>query len=409
MPLNWLDSRRTPESYIITPPVVAPAGASLNVTVSDEHVEAVLNATSALVEMVNGTVNMTIPEFLARDMVNPLNLLRRDDLLPTQRIQWLSSPIWMAQKTDWFHQIVGFIGAVSYIVDPFNTNGVPMTGSWPAYDSGVLWTIPVEWTGSMITFIVVLGTAWVRPAPKLCMLIAFASWGYYSGQGVLTQFVSGIILAEMTIVRESWAEARQQLPTIDRRGRPDDTQSHLTQAYMILMKLLGRSRQLAETAFWSMIFLIGLFLGSFPYTKGEDSVGWSTITSVLKSKKIDINGTHLFFASSILIIMSLNHSSALQKIFTTRLAQYLGRISFSVYLLHMQVLWTVGTRVFPFTMWLVGGGEESQIRFFIGMMLAGSFMFPLQFWISDVFTRGVDEKAIQFTKYVADKLLVYDE
>lgn len=56
-------------------------------------------------------------------------------------------------------------------------------------------------------------------------------------------------------------------------------------------------------------------------------------------------------------------------------------------------------------MQIVGGGETSQIRFMIGMLMGAAVTFPIQFWVADVFTRAVDDKSIVFAKWVAGHLL----
>ena len=328
---------------------------------------------------------------------------------PTERFVWFSSPAWMAPRLpSWWDQLVGFITATAHIVDPLIMNGIPLPGTPPSYDTGVLWTIPVEWTGSMIIFLVVLGVSWAKPWPKFLCISTLVCWGYYSNRGVMTQFISGLLLAEITLAKEGWCRERPYLPTASPYGTLRSPDTLMGRISISFVSVVGNSRKHAGTTFWTLIFLIGLFLGSFPYSKGDDSLGWATITSTLHAQNIPLNSTHFYFASSILIIASLNHCPTLQRLFTTRIAQYLGRISFSLYLLHMQGLWTVGTRVFPVCMRVVGGGE-AQVRYTVGMVLGAVVVFPIQFWVSDVFCRAVDERSVRFARWVEGTLLVFGD
>jgi hypothetical protein len=60
-----------------------------------------------------------------------------------------------------------WVADILFLANPFRFGTV----SFPKYNYP-LWTMPVEYTGSMITFVVVLGTALVRPVLRLAVLAA---------------------------------------------------------------------------------------------------------------------------------------------------------------------------------------------------------------------------------------------
>jgi hypothetical protein len=107
----------------------------------------------------------------------------------------------------------------------------------------------------------------------------------------------------------------------------------------------------------------------------------------------------------------------LQRPFTTAFAQYLGQISYSLYLAHNSVNHIVGTRWLnpAHDQWqaaqqkardLGGGGQARMDDMLLGERKAylqqaawGIFINTLVlFWISDVFWRAVDARALKVTR-----------
>jgi peptidoglycan/LPS O-acetylase OafA/YrhL len=109
---------------------------------------------------------------------------------------------------------------------------------------------------------------------------------------------------------------------------------------------------------------------------------------------------------ALLLVLILSKASFLQKIFTTRIAQYLGDISLSLYMLHVSVLMTLGN-------WLIvkclivtrGFGDWG---FPAGMTMALSCCLIVTFWVADIFWRLVDTRCIQLAKWVSTKASVKD-
>jgi peptidoglycan/LPS O-acetylase OafA/YrhL len=77
--------------------------------------------------------------------------------------------------------------------------------------------------------------------------------------------------------------------------------------------------------------------------------------------------------------------------------QYLGKISFSLYLLHLIVLGTVGCYLFNHLVWRIGYGEAA--------IVATGVALPLTFGVSSLYTNYVDLKSIAFSKRVSTYVL----
>ena len=102
----------------------------------------------------------------------------------------------------------------------------------------------------------------------------------------------------------------------------------------------------------------------------------------------------------------LEHTSYLQGIFTSSFGQYLGDISFALYMIHEQIEFTMGNWLVPKCMNLTRGWENGQLGFIAGMELELCVLILVSFWVSDVFSRGMDEKCVKFARWVSERCFV---
>lgn len=93
-----------------------------------------------------------------------------------------------------------------------------------------------------------------------------------------------------------------------------------------------------------------------------------------------------------------------------RVCQYLGRISFSLYLVHGLVLRTLSHRV-VLGLWDVvnkrWAEEEGREEMRTGVVVGAFFVvvMPVTIWIGDLFWRGVEMRAVRFVKWVEKKMV----
>lgn len=92
----------------------------------------------------------------------------------------------------------------------------------------------------------------------------------------------------------------------------------------------------------SFIFLIALYLGSAPSGNLANAPGYGWLSPWVPGSW----GLYMRYfypdIGAILLVALLTHSDFLQKIFTTRISQYLADISLSLYMLHVLVMHTLG-------------------------------------------------------------------
>lgn len=93
----------------------------------------------------------------------------------------------------------------------------------------------------------------------------------------------------------------------------------------------------------------------------------------------------------------------LQHIFTNAFTQYLGKISFSLYLVHGFVIHTIYYALID-VLWGVVGDEtdmQKEVSFAVALVVVTGVLV----WVSDMFTRAVDMPSVKFARWVEGRMI----
>ncbi|CAD0084677.1 unnamed protein product [Aureobasidium vineae] len=153
--------------------------------------------------------------------------------------------------------------------------------------------------------------------------------------------------------------------------------------------------------FWSIIYIIifmaGVFLCGQPERNVENTYLWSTIIPLVPNYIID-RWRYWTSWGALLIVYSTSNDELLQCLFTNRVSQYLGKISFSLYLVHGFIIHTMGYSLLEISWSLIG--EEKKETCFIFM---ATCVIVTTVWWADVFMRLVDIPSVKFAKWLEGK------
>lgn len=265
-------------------------------------------------------------------------------------------------STDWYLDTLS-------LIDPFRYGAFAVS----RYNINILWTIPNEWMGSMVVFVTVLGIARSKTWAKISILFILIFWCHFNAKWEPATFLNGVLLAELSFQRPKY------------------------------MKLDFFRDRLTTRIFWGFLFVFGIYAGSHPQKGPAESPGYRTLMSYVPSWYDKDKEVFWLAIGGAILVFALEHAKFLQDIFTTRFAQYLGDISFSLYMLHFQIMCTMGHWLVPKCMNVTGGWSNGELGFATGMVLAMMVLMPVMFWASDVFSRLVDVKCVKFAKWVWDK------
>lgn len=248
----------------------------------------------------------------------------------------------------------------------------------------------------MLVFVTVLGIARMQTWVKLTVLTYLFYWCHHTARWEPATFIVGILLAELSFIHKHYSTSHS------------NSESSVFLAIPSPPANLKHSRYLhtAGQVFWTFLYIFGLYAGSHPQDSPSSTPGYRTLMSLVPSQYS--GNTEIFWLaiSGVIVVFALENAPHLQNLFTTRFAQYLGDISFSLYMLHTMVMCTLGTWLAPKAMNLTGGWSNGQAGFIAGMVLVVAVTGPVTFWVSDVFSRGVDERCVKFARWVGTKCFV---
>ena len=242
-----------------------------------------------------------------------------------------------------------------------------------------LWTLPIEFRGSMLVFLTVLGLSHAKTAIRMSTVFAFAYFCLYASKDWqnwdMFLFISGIFLAEWQIIRSEATSSRAEVLLTNQKSRVVNSGS----------KIL-----------WFCLFLVSLWLACWPDIGSDKSPGYIFLSSITPERFPAGDAGRTRFWTSLaapMMLLALDNLPFLQRIFNTPLMEYLGELSFSLYIVHAPLLYTFG-RAFS-TICINFTGSK-----FLGFLLGACVNIPVIFWAADVYWRLVDAKTVEFGRWM---------
>lgn len=254
------------------------------------------------------------------------------------------------------------------------------------------WTIPYEFRGSLVVYTTVIALQRVSTARRLICEVVLAWYFMYVVDGwFCCLFTIGLIFCDLDLLA-----ANNELPEL--------------------------LRPLSRTPPWVyyVLFVISLYLGGIPSYAGDiyhlrKSPGWYWLSFLKPQAVFDFRWFYRTIAATLAMI-SIPRIPALRAFFETSFCQYLGKISFSFYLVHGPVLSSLGDRIYaatglvreeniamipqwinfaPFPNWGPFGLE-------VNYLAAHLILLPVTLWLADLVTRTIDEPSMRFSKWLYD-------
>lgn len=273
-----------------------------------------------------------------------------------------------------------------------------------------LWTIPIEFRASMMLFLTMVGLARLRTTVRMFCLAIVVAFSYRSDRWEMVLFYVGMLYAELDIIRGAHSDratnhalqlypppSQQSLPMSE--PKPMDYvgtgQTAVTKASSSKLGRLG----------WGLLATLSLYLLSQPDVNSERTPGWIYLSSFIP-EWVDDKYRYFQIIGAILFVFCTARMPSLQRVFNSGPVQYLGKISYAIYLMHGPVLHTVG---YSFEKWAWGVTGTEGDWYLIGFALAAVFVIPSVIWAADVFWRLVDAPTVKLAKWLETKFIVSEE
>ncbi|KAH7367663.1 acyltransferase 3 [Plectosphaerella cucumerina] len=195
----------------------------------------------------------------------------------------------------------------------------------PRYDPHTF-TIPMELRGSMLLYIFLLATAALKANWRMGFAGTLSAYSLWIGRWDMSAFLGGALLSEVDI-RNSSERTLAPPATETTRYRHD---SRATRA-----------------ARWAAIILALYFL-SYPDAGAEYTPGFLYLSTWVPKYYIPLSGWMFYQSMGALILVAcILRSPTLSGLLERPVPQYLGKVSFSLYLVHGPVLHSLGFWIMP--------------------------------------------------------------
>ncbi|KAJ4406772.1 hypothetical protein N0V82_010063 [Gnomoniopsis sp. IMI 355080] len=268
----------------------------------------------------------------------------------------------------------------------FNSGGEP----WLSYNFH-LWSIPVEMKGSIVVYTALLAFSRCTTKARLWCTLGLMFYFMYIADGwYCTLFVTGMFLADLDLLA-----AKNALPRVMARLSP------------------------YKDFIYYHLLVIALYLGGIPtpstnFADLQRSRGWYYLSFLKPQAAFDYKWFYLFIAATFLVAAT-PRIPWLRRFFETRFCQYLGRVSYALYLVHGPILWTLGDRLYTAVGWVGSNGLEQftalswwvnrfplpmqgPLGMEVAFLLPHVILLPVTFWVAEGVTRWIDEPAVRFAQ-----------
>lgn len=252
-----------------------------------------------------------------------------------------------------------------------------------------LWTVPLEFRASLVVSLCLAAVACCRVVPRLCIMTAVTIFSIHCDRWEVALFLTGSILAELDAARRERSQAIELVPV----AAIDDDDVYDVEAKNLVPKGPSASRRMIVGLGVLAMAIIGLYLLSFPPMHGSETPGYIWVDHILVPSWAEDGKRYVHGAGAVLFLIAVSSNTMLQRPFLTSTAQYLGKISYSIYIVHGPVLHAVGYLVTPAIWSLTGMATDRDWG--TGLAIATAINFVVVIGVADVFYRFVDAGSVR--------------
>lgn len=305
---------------------------------------------------------------------------------------WHMFGIWTSteHKSNWPDELWNWYVEFKNFSFVFRTGGEP----WFTYNFHA-WSIPVEFRGSIVIYTSLLALSRCTRNARLWCEVGLIFYFMYIVDGwFCSMFMSCMLLCDLDLL-----SANGNLPSF-----------------------FFRLEKRKKAIFYSL-FVISIYLGGIPSHSLDVQVlkvspGWKYLSYLKPQAVFDYKWFYLFWAASF-IVASIPRIWWLKSFFEMRFNQYLGRISFALYLVHGPVLWTLGDRLYHATGWsreshalplaswinIFPLSKAGPLGLELSFLVPHLILLPVTLWLAEIVTKLFDEPSVRFSQWAYVKTM----
>ncbi|EKD16176.1 acyltransferase [Drepanopeziza brunnea f. sp. 'multigermtubi' MB_m1] len=279
--------------------------------------------------------------------------------------------------------LLDWLKETCYLVNPYY-NFVPAIQGFvihPKYDP-VIWTIPLEFYGSFTVYILLLLVARLpRHGARMALVALFAVAAMFLGSWNAFCFAAGMLLADYNLAQEA-----------------DGSRPGL--------------RPPKHRTLWIAILVAALYLAGFPTLSYEEAHRWpmpgyETLRALIPVSLNMMDHARWWWSfAGVGLLFCVSQLPALRSVFESNLCQYLGRIAFSLYLVHQLCVIVFGLWLQNALLWLFGVPTHSMTWLYWAISLLWYVPFTtVVFAFAALVERFVDQGSVRFARWLESKCL----
>ena len=258
------------------------------------------------------------------------------------------------------------------------------------------WTIPFEFKGSLAIYTVIPALSMSTRSYRLLLSTILIFYFLYVVDGwFLAMFLSGMLLCDLDML------AAENLLPLSLSAVSDPYKKYI----------------------FTGLFIISIYFGGVPLAESnhenfKKSPGWRYLSFLKPDAIIDHKWFFLLWAA-VFLVSAIPRVPWLRNFFNSRFCQYLGRVSYSLYLMHGPVIWTLGNAVYLLVGWSKDEADYPYPDYYykIPISKAGPMGLEPAFWIpqvvllpatlmvSNVVTVLIDEPSVRFAAWSRRKTM----
>jgi len=239
-----------------------------------------------------------------------------------------------------------------------------------------MWTIAVELRCSVVLQLLLYAMALIHHTTRIPVLLGLLLACNYLERWDLVCFLNGLLLAYINQIRGT-------------HSKSDCEKSGSLVGPFHPPPVVATTKSLVKRVIYAIAYILGLYLLSFPKIDGALAPGYRTIGSFSPGNW----DPHRFWNmwGAFLTVLALTNDRFLARFYENHVLQYLGKISYAMYLVHGPVLHIVAYVLVPM-MWLVTGRKGILIQVVSFEIATFVFVVPAVFLAADLFHRTVDTR-----------------
>ncbi|KAK5058590.1 hypothetical protein LTR84_010853 [Exophiala bonariae] len=291
----------------------------------------------------------------------------------------LAQPTFLAQMWNWLLSTIAFS-------NPFaNIDGWMHPGVFFTPYLGQMWTIPIEYRGSIILFCFAISAAKLSVRSRMLYLWVVVLLCYFWRCVYIPEFLLGMFIAELSFLRHP-----------ERLGRPTLPMEENEKLSSRHSKLWQLSKAIATPIGSSIALVIGILLLGQPDPPNLGAAGpfpFQYLVHFIPPWFGDAAYTFWLSIGAFLVILALDSCTILQQPFTWGFSQYIGDLSFGIYAIH--VLWIDVLYLKVLVPWQAIYLGDSYPAYIPGILVLSICMM----WSADYFRR-VDRLIVNLSRWL---------